>query len=131
MEKYYTPEISEFHIGFECYLLGMIGEEDGTEKFHRKKIIFTEEDFNPTHCRVIEAKYLDRTDIKELGWRLHPNKKDEEIYKLDHYTLEFSTNPMGEKFSIIWFITPKDVRFKGFLKNKSELSRVMKQLQII
>ena len=122
MEKYYTPEISEFYVGFECYVLGMIGKEDGTEQFHRQKIIFTKEDFNTNHCRVIEAKYLDQTDIEELGWKQLTDiwvlESGGRLLNLGHYDEDKTQMYIDDHQTKVSY-------FIGYIKNKSELKKLM------
>ena len=72
MNKYYTPSIEEFHVGFECEI--KIGD-------HWKNIKAIEDIEEmliygipkPNNSRV---KYLDKDDIESLGWELTPQYND-------------------------------------------------------
>jgi hypothetical protein len=69
---YYTPELEEFHVGFEIELLNIENSQWG-------KYTITESDLlDATHYEssalkhILEdeyrVKYLDREDIESLGW---------------------------------------------------------------
>lgn len=130
MEKYYTPKIEEFHVGFEYELLYKL-ENDfwRKEKFHSKTLFWSEiEDY--LFKKQIRIKYLDKEDIESLGFKeissgwyhQYPNmnKKGYQIlYKL------------GEEFSLSYGIHEHSKNiFTGKIKNKSELIRLLNQLEI-
>ena len=127
--KYYTPEISEFHVGFEYEELN-----------HYKKWIpkifggflpkTINEYISKNECRV---KYLDREDIEECGWVYNEEEgrfrfRDNEMYSLTVFHNE------AIMIKYIWRETEHnenfDFKFDGTIKNKSELKRLMKQLNI-
>ena len=115
--KYYTPDISEFRIGFEyeaqdlgSSLYGIIwrkekyqGEELRTDELERKEL---------------RVKQLDTEDIESLGF-----EKDEYSryvkgdYKITLYPLKRMCIFKGLQ-----------AIFMGFIKNKSELQVLLKQL---
>jgi hypothetical protein len=106
--KYYTPDLEEFHIGFEyeletSHVAGVL--EDKGYRHHRRmypntsfedylevlktgmwiKTSFTErDDLVITRIELgnkyIKTKYLDKDDIEELGWKSVPT--DLENYKI-------------------------------------------------
>jgi len=135
--KYYTPTIDEFCIGFEYqehtdprhdegWTDQKIEDVDGLIRFlqlHRKD--------SDADLRV---KFLDQADIESLGWTLI--KKD--LYQIDggYQKLELIDANHNLK---IWYakihsiiLTQDDIGlvFQGNVKNKSELKRLMTQLNI-
>lgn len=140
--KYYTPTIDEFYVGFECER-----KEDDIWKPYTITLsswssnalwLMLRDD--PSSFRV---KYLDEEDIESLGFI-----KDNDIYKLTRYdftwTLKFTfkvikniknkeiiiTNTVIKK-SLINSITQEfSIIFNGEIKNKSELIKLLKQLNI-
>lgn len=125
---YYTPTIEEFHIGFEY------------EEYQ-----FLERNWKTVKCEFIKpnttidskwfrVKYLDQSDIESLGWE----------FEKEHVGLEqlsFSINgPIYEdilymdfdsKYMRIAWLGEGDItRFSGTIKNKSELIKLMQQLNI-
>lgn len=143
-EKYYTPNLEEFHVGFEYeYLTNDVRQE---EHFHKDVFngIDTFEDKECLHLidikNIIEkvpddirVKYLDTEDIKECGGTNY-----QEGYEYDH------TWDIGKHHELkAWFhrglpivrITRKDFSnvflFHGDIKNKSELKKLIQQLNIM
>jgi hypothetical protein len=135
--KYYTPEISEFCIGFEyevhnndiwekqileedMIITGIGCDEDTNQPFHRKR-------FDLNRFRV---KHLDREDIQECEWELRTDE-NKDIHNPE-YTIGrwyFKTYPNG--FCTIYDDTAVDEYcFRGIIKNKSELKKLMVQLGI-
>lgn len=138
--KFYTPSIEEFHVGFEYEEL----YGTWTDKPYWKKVIWTKDDFyNDHHCYMLtdayeqgnlRVKYLDREDIESLGFKV-PNEGarwqfENGVYKL-YVTPYIYTGDVAPNDRI----TIKDGRddhgyFDGIIKNKSELKRLLKQLGI-
>lgn len=126
MDKYYTPDISEFYVGFEveCY-------NSAYKKYNEPewiKIILNEgNDFESLeegllkkHLRV---KYLDKKDIKELGFE--QGKLPYQFFDGIHKLVYLENN----KTSII-HIADDCFLFYGVIKNKSELRKLLIQLGI-
>lgn len=136
MEKYYTPELEEFHYGFEyeckfieknkgevwlkseCgidFCLGHIGDRDENQIYSISK-------------KAIRVKYLDQEDIESLGfihivkniYTTHIGGDGYLIYKYDNKII-ISYGDIHES----------DNLFIGIIKNKSELKKLMKQLNIV
>ena len=76
--KYYTPDIQDLYVGYECELYGQ-----STSKLIRQvewyNFIFSSGNINKINklisSKEIRTKYLDKTDIESLGWIYNPNKE--------------------------------------------------------
>jgi len=145
-EKYYTPSISEFHVGFEyeyyC-LLDWPKKEKGWRKQtiendysdHRGAVIPIP--FNDFDEGCVRVKRLDREDIESLGWVFHNNGfNDMFIYNKTKYTYPLWNMKINKSGSLTIYHLQEngDVVSKAvsdiFIKNKSELKRIMQQLGI-
>jgi len=144
--KYYTPEIEEFHVGFEFYM--PVLREDNNGDLYRDKYckhIWTEknnmwEQFNLEHKsngdtvisvpECLTVKYLGREDIESLGFEY------DDIYALKGKFRIYKTLGYGENnYVISEYISVGEReywsdRFVGTIKNKSELKRLLKQLGV-
>lgn len=144
MEKYYTPDISEFHVGFEFeYLLPLFrkGETPDWVNFNWKSpfgLLLTERCISIGGITIktenIHVKYLDKEDIESLGWKWSENDMHFEIgdYVLSgQYAYQ---NVEIEQYHEDWpnggFTSWYEKKFYGKIKNKSELKKLMEQLQI-
>ncbi len=148
--KYYTPELSEFHVGFE-FELKIPGEH-----FWRTEDI---SDFEGPQIGnwpfeyalengCLRVKYLDREDIESCGWQKltdelkkqwNPEEQmiyyyetiDHNLFYLNFYTDEIYTNRgldfVREKVVVV---IDGEGKFSGEIKNKSELKKLMKQIGI-
>jgi hypothetical protein len=137
--KYYTPKLDEFFQGFEYEVLIKEHWEKQDLLYSNKYIKvhgFSYLDSLIQGARV-RVKYLDKEDIESLGWKIE--KVDKLRYKLD-FTKVFSKNNwilvyytfesvLPNKL-IIYNNTYTDCIFKGTIKNKSELIKLLKQLEI-
>jgi hypothetical protein len=126
--KYYTPSIEEFYVGFECEIYD---DDDKTWD-----LVYV--DTQPGLCNItgldldIRVKYLDKSDIEDLGFThigalwFESKELDCRIRKwkgleIDIYH-DWSRND-GEH-------TDHYKVFRGTIKNKSELKILLKQLNI-
>lgn len=125
--KYYIPEIEEFHVGFE-FEHKSIGKNEWnkevTEVIDIKNIEGIQRVIKNNDIRV---KYLDKEDIESLGWKLHKLKVGTEEFEIIHN----KKNNIVIKSSIDENMCYPITRFNGTIKNKSELKKLMKQLNII
>ncbi len=145
--KYYTPEISEFYSGFEYELLGHSGKmvPGGiTQKWEKLEYSLDASYLNDEDslkelldCEEIRVKYLDQSDIEELGFKLIFNNVGIEYWKLGNFELRTDMdlgayigsdnlysifyNPYGKQYNCV---------FSGVIKNKSELKKVLNMLNI-
>lgn len=122
--KYYTPKIEEFCVGFEFEF------ETGTEgwkKFQFNKnratqLLMNVEDFS----HQFRVKYLDKEDVESLGWECYDG--DMQIYNIqigfDLYGLYLSN------YNMLRITKESNTLFKGEIKNKSELKKLIQQLGI-
>ena len=126
MSKYYTPTIEEFHVGFEFesnYTLFSKDREWTKCKLDENNTWFIEEwyvDAVPTEFRV---KYLDREDIESLGFE-HTDGNDRFAwFKSGKWIMQFNVGHCH-------IHTGNDMlrHFSGYIKNKSELKRILKQI---
>lgn len=133
--KYYTPEIEEFHVGFE-YELRVAGGGDRFVKEELHNFDFdlflnnlyrdNEEEFN------LRVKHLDREDIESLGFKLLKEDLNGKafIHKIN-VELQIWWSSKGT-IDIDNGMSYSDCRtyFYGTIKNKSELKRVLKMIGI-
>jgi hypothetical protein len=137
--KYYTPELSEFYVGFEY-------EFDYTTLLDYKvcgrtwgKVKLTEnilelgqdgdiEDENPFYkpMKCFRVKYLDIEDIESLGFE---HQIEELYYNKDRkLSLEFDDGIVT--IARVTKSTLSYLLFTGILKNKSELVKLLQQIDI-
>lgn len=122
MSKYYTPEIEEFHVGFEfeefyndvwnqrVYISGYFMDYDMSCRFGKEK-------------DKIRVKYLDREDIESTIFYF-----DENGCYHDRWADKSLFHSDGENKVMIKI--KGDTVFHGTIKNKSELKKLLKQLGI-
>lgn len=124
--KYYTPTIEEFHVGFECEIEHITPAGNTTE--YKKHTVTEDDNIKELYesndwYSTPRVKSLDREDIESLGW------KQENIENL------FSLNGFDLLINNKWITISEDKAdeycFRGKLKNKSELKRIMVQTGII
>ena len=127
-DKYYTPDISELYIGFE-----LEHKNPMQENIWKREIVdsdmwgiayCTYEENQEDYPNEIRVRYLDKSDIEELGWDFI----EYDTAKYKNYYIEF--NP--EHFTYIYEkrIYEDLILFRGKIKNKSELKKLMSQLGI-
>ena len=122
---YYTPTIEEFHIGFECEVLGIIGAKEDERLFSQPTII-SQKELLLIDRLEIRVKYLDQSDIESLGWRFGTNDyvfPENKNVTYGQYKLLFNNNELE-------IIHLSGTLFRGIIKNKSELIKLMQQLNI-
>jgi len=131
MEKYYTPELDEFHVGFEYEQeLNGVWEKDVFEpnKYIDDKQMFDEGYLDDGDIRV---KYLDREDIESLGFEFQGSSC---YYWYRYYDGEYllSQATEGSRDELRLTIEKDgDFYFNGIVKNKSELKRALKQIKYV
>jgi len=144
--KYYTPGIDELYIGFECEKHDTYFNDSEPVSEYRQHIM-CEENFDMLSCYLTQyrIKHLDKQDLIELGFKpsnILDCDSDEIIDGFEKYLNE-------EDRLILHFTKEHDViiykshcynnvsgnweqidLFRGEIKNKSELIKVLKMLGI-
>ena len=118
--KYYIPEISEFHVGFEYEWLN----ENSDWIKEDSPIEITKEGYEK-QTYGLRVKYLDKSDIESLGWVYDDSQPKLQWFRFKTYKLIWEFNKI-----IIWDNNQQNMLCKVPIKNKSELKRLMKQLEI-
>ena len=170
MEKYYTPTVDEFHVGFEYEVkYDFDRDKNDIDLFsgkHKLKVIesnkweervFSEFDtvnpctwehtlINYSHMiddfseSLIRVKYLDKEDIESLGFKHIGNAVDiwyaiEGRFEIGSWTSRRIQIHYGREDNRMYISAedpPDDHKiFEGIIKNKSELIKLMKQLNIL
>ena len=132
--KYYVPEIEEFHVGFEYEYLTI----DGNwvfDIFGSSKPSDTEQmDFEIVKkiCKEcpgdIKVKCLDKEDIERFGLKLYTSTDDRYGFKYDikdgSAIIGGFTNTQDEENVMLY-----ETYF--YVKNKSEFERLLKQVRLL
>lgn len=152
-DKYYTPSIEEFFVGFEYEYRntswGYLENTKGrwiTEGFIAGNLQDGESEVDEIEALIKEGdvriKYLDKADIESLDW-IHdfnlepiPNRKIDPVF--EGFSLE-----KGDKQYMLYYFNDHELWielvvncsgegyiFKGTVKNKSELIKILKQVGI-
>lgn len=136
--KYYTPDLSELHYGFEIEYNDLGWKPDIVD--HLDLHVYDDN----VREGLIRVKYLDREDIESLDWKYIPDRSmgdgQDRWYNLFCYKsfalfdgdsiiirkeCEIDTNRGLSKSE-----KEGQTIFQGTIKNKSELQKLMKQLLI-
>ncbi len=135
MSKYYTPELEEFHVGFEYYHATFKDQELS------KYIVDDSYDFSTLKeeiiGEVVRVKYLDRKDIESLWGKINEwvIPKSGGSYRLILHTrlnLPFERTITIEMKNHVrdgsgdYTVLPVLYRIK--VKNKSEFRKLLKQI---
>lgn len=118
--KYYTPTLEEFHIGFQYEWLNEQGEwikEDTPTEI-------SEDGYNE-QAYGLRVKYLDKEDIESFGFTVQSNS--ETIFADNEYEIQYINNTV----QIDRYYLSSETLFKGVIKNKSELKFILTRLGII
>jgi hypothetical protein len=130
--KYYTPEIEEFHVGFE-YEFGGEGYWDTEEwdfDFKRKDL------YTVLGEKKIRVKHLDREDIESLGWEAVPMEGNLwQHYEKEGDSINGLYHEVNNIQNGVWFTwwNPNNSQTHAtrlFIKNKSELKKILKMIGI-
>jgi len=129
--KYYTPSIPELHVGFEYEQLNHMNEWIPMKIKGLYWII--DNLFIKERVRV---KYLDREDIESFGFVIDKNASIDDRQNFEMHGKSFGTYGITKYEKVKSIIYRYDgskeyTLFDGIIKNKSELKRLLSQLQII
>jgi hypothetical protein len=139
--KYYCPEIIDFHVGFEYEYkapIGWVKEKLGWQNLDDISDLI--------YMKQIRVKYIDKEDICSLGWYgcsvLDYKEKEHDFvegFEIGNGKISFILQKVECNTYAIWRRdcynehsgnwTSQDIFF-GTIKNKSELVRLMNQLNI-
>ena len=130
-EKYYTPEIEEFYVGFEF-------EELYNDKWEKQVYIsgyFLYYDMSCTFGEKkegIRVKCLDREDIESLGFDnyIPPREYDHTWHYNGSRDPKIKVWFNNEFPTVRIYSSYPAIQFQGTIKNKSELKKLLKQLGI-
>lgn len=143
--KYYTPEIKEFHVGFECEILSSYDWQKGIWPEILQKDTLTGFEKNiikATENTSIRVKYLDKDDIEKLNWiadkertwgdRMCFYKNDNTLEYYEDCTLIINRYKKNLEVFQNQGINNIEItnKFRGKIKNISELKILLKQLDI-
>lgn len=137
--KYYVPEIEDFHVGFEYEIL----LPDG--KYHKRICGVTGvkhpglEEYKDEMMAIAHAitrvKKLDCDAIRELGWEFIKQHGGTDCF--DFELRDFSLSVDFDFRGKIWIriydgsdIDDEYNYFSGILKNKSDLEKLMKIIEV-
>jgi hypothetical protein len=152
-EDYYVPEIEELHVGFECEFQGVDCNwtPNGWDKEtvvitpKEKKVGVWQLDFDVINfvyhegdvSNTLRVKYLDREDIESFGFELDQCTKDGCVFykgnlmTKEEWCLIFGGKTNPKNYLSITSMKNNPNSFTGTAKNKSELKRILKQLEIL
>ena len=148
--KYYTPSIEEFFVGFECEWQSKIRQESWNKQICDVDLIniaydsFEHSDIEEPFNEQFRVKYLDSSDIEELGF----NYKDKKLISTNYSFLKELNKNEVCKIDVYWqmqkierenlvriykgnkYEFPYTEIFRGNIKNKSEFKKVLNMLNI-
>ena len=156
VNKYYTPELEEFHVGFEyehkeCFLDGTVKTQEDFDNSKWVKqtcdsgIIYIERALNSKNAKNglcgVRVKHLDREDIESLGFNYDKTSSDSQLkFYRDNLCLfyrpkskelgTFTVDPEKNDYMIKYTRDNKMISALT-IKNKSELKRLLKQLKLL
>jgi hypothetical protein len=127
--KYYTPNIREFHVGFEYQWRNKDGFPNNEWQHGEIKDLVQITDIHNS-IYELRIKFLDEVDIEGVGWKRKVISGNSGFWYNGDITIQYSmtTHRM--------YITQADedknnlVLFLGTIRNKSEFMRIMEQLLI-
>lgn len=140
--KYYTPSLEEFCIGFEYEITNDGDETNETSWFKTifgtgigTHIICSQEywqqyieDYINKKC--IRVKYLDQQDIEECGGKRYNDINETiDMNHIGRFTLTYI--PRTKNMHICYSGDSNIIKFNGTIKNKTELKKLLKQLNIV
>ena len=124
---YYVPDVTELCIGFEWYRPVMLSNSEGSKNLLLPKIIESKFDlyhaFDVFEAGGLYVKKLDVKDIESFGFKDITILPDKAMFFFSNNNLNLSL----DKDNVI-IVKDIDVVFRGKLKNKTELKRVLKQI---
>ena len=149
MAKYYTPDISEFYVGFEYESnYNKSNWETTTLKYDDTVSFFDNYKYDAYHTEF-RVKYLDIEDIKSFGFTHTTSLKGyQENFRIEKLFRRLNEEHDDTMWQNVFLQYAPDIHrvvirnqisdgsedetfFEGIIKNKSELKRLLIQLNII
>lgn len=143
LNKYYTPKIEEFHVGFECEWQSKIRNETWGKQICDVDLInvaydaIEHADEDKPYEEQFRVKVLDEQDILDCEFEYTNNDLDL-IKKQDDKTIRIRYRVIdGEPHLRIYEKSSRSYKdeqlpiFIGKIKNKTEFLKLLKQLEII
>ena len=129
MDKYYTPEIKEFHIGFE-YEYEDINESGSATSWYKTVVKEDECYIIDQHLKYsddlnLRVKYLSREDIESLGWKFNTD-----LYIRNNLTLQVHKDSITIKYYDNFNNDSRTLVEQINIKTKDEFITLLKQLRI-
>ena len=139
--KYYTPKIEEFHVGFECEWQSRVRNETWNKQISDTDLVsiaydaIEHSDEDEPFEEQFRVKYLDKDDIEGCGFILTGKPNDSKYYFRDvddmlgiTVRVGFYKNG-GNNLHLYEFIGDRiETLFSGEIKNKTELKTLLKKI---
>ena len=128
-DKYYTPTIEEFYVGFRCEFKNDMqdnkwkAETCDVDTVSLAYACIEDEDDDHPFSETFRVKYLDRKDIEELGWT-----EDAIMFTKGDFSLIYDDTLYIHIYED--FAKEQAIRFYGKIKNYNELKKIMEMLEI-
>lgn len=124
--KYYKPKLDEIYWSPEIHYCkdGKVNKNAFVDPYQYRdenKVICMWDEINIDNCRI---KYLDKDDIESFGFKI--DSSGERYYELGDNQLYYQ-----DENNYLYIIDSEGYLFKGFIKNKSELGVLLRQLNIV
>lgn len=153
MEKYYTPQLEDLHIGYECEIqtnYGYEGFDNGKAEWIPEVMTYKIEG-GYSHvlsdtinnaddgCIPIRTKYLTKEQIENEGWKMikYLGKNPEEgivFFTKDceegHYELEIAMNEQRNSYIMLRTERNQISYFRGNILSINEFRKILKLINI-
>jgi len=145
---YYSPIISDFHVGFECEIQSSYGWQKGVYPEVLRldtltmQTLIDKGEIAALKSATIRVKYLDKEDVESLGWfytgkavdlwfnKVGMSDSASGTHRFTEYKLHFGPEDHVLYINAYFGNQDEGCLFEGIIKNKSELKKLMKQLKI-
>lgn len=129
-DTYYEPELKDFYLGYECFILTDNGVKFGCFPdllLYNSELDQYKEDYNKAVHAVLKTKYLDKQDLENEGWideggLFFKLKTD----KTERWYLSF----YPEQHRIEFCDNNSEFGFTGTVKSVNEFRNIIKYLGI-
>ena len=130
MNNYYIPDVGEFCIGFE-YEIAIIDNYWNLSGF-KKETVDQNFDFNTLieYPKLYKVKYLDKEDLLNLGFKLISEDGYQSFQYSEDDILYLQYFEDGKGWYLSYSENESQFAFVGWIKNKSELKKLMKQMNL-